>query len=1041
MKNIGILHLSDIHANTSSKEKIDRLLDLMISDLKILKQEYSTKIEAICISGDLINSGDNSDTELDLVFDHLIAPLMEKLHIKEDAIFIVPGNHEVKRSKIVNYIENGLENTLKSEENIDAFTKKPDPRALERINYFDDFSSLFHKKHAYKSALAEAFISECDGASLGIACINSSWRSTGIGMAEKGKLVVGQHQITESLNAIASADIKICIMHHPIDWLVDADKMSLQKCLNGFDLVLNGHIHETWTEASITYNGKTIFDTCGKFDDSKDSYNGYNLISINPYNKECFIILRQYYGYPRNCYDKAVGLNEDGVFHANLEVKNKELALAFDITQSIKHKFLGYANSYFVSNVAAGKNYQSFDDAFITPVFSSHSEYEKETQFEIDENRELSLEEICNRNQNILILGKKEIGKTTLLHYILNKYLSGFDKMQRVPFLVDCNLVDYSGKNVIPRYITSFVNNYCQNEDSYSQNDIISLLENGSCVILFDNFDKVDNNKLEKINNFISLYSKNKFIFSETESVYTRSTQSIPITPTCSFEKAYMCSLTKSQIRFITKKNLSNIESIDNSSLVDKIMLCFKKTSLPKTPFVLSLLLTLCVNSDFSPINESTVMERFMEFLLEKSSENEVKTGTFDYKNKEDFLIFLVTYMNENNKYNISKSEFESLIYTYHSERGFVISDTHFDKIFFDCGVLIKTESFVTFRYSCMIEYYLAKKAIEDPVFLNHILSNKEYLNYQKELMYYTGLCRWDTKVVETIESDLSQSFEKYFPLIDKLNEYHLDTDFNFSNDDIKKNLNSIRLSQTQSDKITDPSDNSETFLPESIDKSISFSEKEELIKGLFIFGECIKNLESLSKEKKKSFFIKYLFGLSILLVLLKEYTENMFKNFISKFEENDENDIEAFKSKTAIFQDFIKIALPLSIQNIALENVGTIKLRAIFEELIKEDNLSDFSRFICIFMFSDLRIDGLQNILSNYIKKTNDKSWLAIILCKLSYYYRYRYFSTSLDPFLESTIADITIKINKQNKYCKDFLIQDIKKTKNPLLDNKSQN
>lgn len=1039
MENIGILHLSDIHANISSIEKIDHLLNTLLNDLNDLKQEYNTKIQAVCISGDLIDSGDNADTELNLVFYHLIAPLMEELHIAEDAIFVVPGNHEVKRSKIVNYIENGLESTLKSEESIDVFIKDPDSKALERINYFDDFSSLFHKNYACKSALTKAFILECDGVSLGIACINSSWRSTGIGMAEKGKLVVGQYQIIESLKAISSADIKICLMHHPIDWLVDADKMSLQKCLNGFDLVLNGHIHEPWTETLITYNGKTVFNTCGKFDDSKDSYNGYSLISINPYNKECHIILRQYYAYPRNRYDKAIGLNENGVFRTNLKVKNKELALAFEITQSIKNNFLGYANSYFVSNVAAGKNIQSFDEAFITPVFSSYSEYEKETQFEIEENRELSLEEICSTNQNILILGKKEIGKTTLLHYILNKYLSSFDKMQRVPFLVDCNLVDYSGKNVIVRYITNFVNNYCQNEDSYSQNDIISLLENGSCVILFDNFDKVDNNKLEKINNFISLYSKNKFIFSETESVYTRSTQSLPTTPICSFEKAYMCSLTKSQIRIIAKKTLSNVASIDNSSLVDKIMLCFKKTSLPKTPFVLSLLLTLCVNSDFSPINESTVMERFMEFLLEKSSENEVKTGTYDYKNKEDFLIFLVTFMNSNNKYNISKRDFENLVYTYHLERGFVVSDTHFDKIFFDCGILIKTESFITFRYSCMIEYYLAKKAITDPQFLNHILSNKEYLNYQKELMYYTGLCRWDTKVIETIDADLSQSFEKYFPLIDKLNDYHLETSFELSNDNFKENLSSSRLSQTQSDKITDSSDNSETFLPENIDKSISFTEKEEMVKGIFIFGECIKNLESLTKTAKKNFFNKYLFGLSILLVLLKEYAENMFEGIISELKENDENNIEAIQSKAIIFQDFIKIALPLSIQNMALENVGTIKLRAIFEDLIKENDLSDFSRFICIFMFSDLRIEGLSNILSNYIKKMNDKSWLTIIFFKLMYYYRYRYFGSNLDPFLESTLADINIKINKQNKYGKDYLIQDIKKSKNPPIDNKS--
>ena len=41
---------------------------------------------------------------------------------------------------------------------------------------------------------------------------------------------------------------------------------------------------------------------------------------------------------------------------------------------------------------------------------------------------------------------------------------------------------------------------------------------------------------------------------------------------------------------------------------------------------------------------------------------------------------------------------------------------TKFDKLF-DKGILIKTQDIVTFRYTCIIEYYIAKIAKDDQNF------------------------------------------------------------------------------------------------------------------------------------------------------------------------------------------------------------------------------------------------------------------------------------------------------------------------------------
>ena len=92
--------------------------------------------------------------------------------------------------------------------------------------------------------------------------------------------------------------------------------------------------------------------------------------------------------FPRNCFDAALCVAGDGVFTTSLGNKDNNLALAYNISHSIESKFLDYANSYFVSNVAAGKVLKSFDESFIIPEFNRYSEYEKETLMDTEENSE-----------------------------------------------------------------------------------------------------------------------------------------------------------------------------------------------------------------------------------------------------------------------------------------------------------------------------------------------------------------------------------------------------------------------------------------------------------------------------------------------------------------------------------------------------------------------------------------------------------------------------------------------------------------------------
>ena len=331
----GILHLSDIHASEKSKVTIQHLVDLLKTDLLAVQDRYNVPIKIICISGDLINSGDNSTVELDIILSDLLQPLMDMLNLDEKSIFMVAGNHEIKRQMVDPYNEAGLNSKLVSESDIDEFLDSINTDSLKRIEYFDsDFADMFGGDPVWRNSLGRAHIVTTDSIKIGVSCLNSAWRSTGIGSAEKGKMVIGRKQIIDSYESIKDADLKICIAHHPFDWLTDVDKSAVEKCISQYDIVLTGHIHESDTKVYTSFNGQTLFNTCGKFDNSSDIYNGYSILAVNPYNKDCNVILRQYFGYPRNCFDEALCVVQDGCFSTSLGAKDENLGR----TQNMKKK-------------------------------------------------------------------------------------------------------------------------------------------------------------------------------------------------------------------------------------------------------------------------------------------------------------------------------------------------------------------------------------------------------------------------------------------------------------------------------------------------------------------------------------------------------------------------------------------------------------------------------------------------------------------------------------------------------------------------------
>src|SRR5262249_46917811 len=154
--------------------------------------------------------------------------------------------------EIVSYVDNGLRAELVSVEAINAFIDEAlasgshaTKAALGRLDHYEThvrgltLGPTISDNWFFKTRTLNV-----RGLNIGIAALNSAWRATGKPGGDKTHLIVGERAIDFSIRDLTKTDIKICVFHHPIDWLSDPDANAIEsRIYNSFDLLCLGHTH------------------------------------------------------------------------------------------------------------------------------------------------------------------------------------------------------------------------------------------------------------------------------------------------------------------------------------------------------------------------------------------------------------------------------------------------------------------------------------------------------------------------------------------------------------------------------------------------------------------------------------------------------------------------------------------------------------------------------------------------------------------------------------------------------------------------------
>lgn len=347
MNNLTWIHLSDIHEAIQNSEST-LMRDGLISKIKDLNKDY--KFSFIVITGDIADKNMYNEEKISDFFDELL----NATNIQKDNLFLVPGNHDLDRTK-------ARESLLKGFSKNDEFDKSIIDSLKAAFNNFNKFYKNYFKKEYCNDGIHYVETRN----NFNIVGLNTALAS-GYDK-EEGSIRFCFDNVSEKLKTIESSNnISLAIGHHNVDCLHTKDRDLLIKNFETYnvDMYLSGHIHDSDACRSIDGNSEIPSVTCGATVPEGYGTTGFIIGKYNNNN-----IINKFFKWSEKNYCWIVDNEVNG--HQN---ENGELYFSINKTNST-------VSSFALTNEEININSDEFSDFIID--FHNNFENVKETLYEL----------------------------------------------------------------------------------------------------------------------------------------------------------------------------------------------------------------------------------------------------------------------------------------------------------------------------------------------------------------------------------------------------------------------------------------------------------------------------------------------------------------------------------------------------------------------------------------------------------------------------------------------------------------------------------
>lgn len=1042
-----IIHLSDIHFKDTIEE--GKIWESFIEDLKKLNLNKDKDI--IFITGDLIDKGgfefDSLGQAFEVFKEKRINILLNKLKMEKRNIFFCPGNHDVDRRRDNKYVELGLQSNLINQDNINEFaknTKLKFDEGLFKIESYKSFEREFYSgvEGCYITNYNSSYIVDVENIKVGITCLNTSWRCSG----DDKNLLVGEFQIRDSLDIIGGCDVKICIMHHSFNELQDFEVRSIKKLITeNYNYLFTGHVHTNNSTVNIDFNGNLFTSTAQSNSiANKDEIDfsfamGYSIVELDFDNMKIICKGRRY-SYSRNEYVNNVDCYGDNGF-LEYPMIGEDARQEFNILKGyidkIRDVHLEDFNEHLLSYKTDTKAPKNINDVFVLPTIVADKKYDVEDK---DEQRKYSIEDICKEDNNILLLGLKESGKTILMDKITIELVEQFDLYKKVPIKIDLkNISSSSIETEIKRFL------------SIKKSELNKLLLKNDIILIVDNIDLgvEGRNSFSKLKIFVQKNPKVKIILScDCEIECELPIDIIGNSFFNKFKCLYIKGWKAKEINGIINKWFDSEELYSKGVTVTDIVNIFKNMKISITPLNISMFLWIIEHQqNYKIINNAKLIECFLEHLLEKLKIDDIYSDTFDYTNKIRLLSAIANKMLSNEeKYRIEYSKLIIFVNNYFKDRKFNLKEEIIIEYFINKGILIElrdTEKrMIAFRFECFYRFFIMQCMIFNDSFKDNIIKEENYLNYQTEIEYYTGIKRDEDMLLIELSKRMKEEFKEVKRIIIS-NIDNIDSFYDVSEALVENiNLDEINTYKHNSSQLS-KKENWDDKRLEDIQKEISVGEVKEAVSNdivgkLFsiwtLVAKVLKNTEETTDGNIKNDVYKDVIECSIIFfILYKILIDRLIQELI-----DNENEVKILED-----MELSSKLIPIVNQEIIKSLLGTNKLELVISEEvennIKSDKISEIEEYISLFLLFDINKDKAIPYVEKFISKFKRNYMKDIIFMKIMYSYVTNN-SEKLEKKYLNLLSEVKIKGCKEKvkKFNKSKVISALKERK-MLIENTS--
>lgn len=857
---IEILHLSDLHLSSNSLTDFSIVRTALIKRLEAEVRDRGAP-DVVVFSGDIVQAG-SALSEFELAKAEFIDPVLIAAQVSQDRFLIVPGNHDIDREVVRSEpeLESGLKLNLADRAALNRFIDKSKSKSAFHFarlaNYYD-----FISKNKFAPILAESpfFTTHTfllKDIKIGFSCLNTAWRTTGEpDDVDYGQLLIGEHTIRGSLQSLQDCDVRVAVFHHPLKCLKSFDQSDCKSLLiKEFDLLMTGHCHEQRPELVITTSGRALISEAGALYVSREYFNGFCWIAISKREGTAeFQAWRYEDDNSRNTFEPATNIAAGGRFVVRLNTDEEiERFLGVEAAcRALKPILEELANEQMLSHFTETAAPKMFAELYVPAHLKDTSQYARSTDGKV---KEITEDQILASSAPYVIYGPRESGKTT---FALRLCLRAIEECVRIPLYVDVAKIK-AGTTYIDREIKRFAG------AAFASFDYSADLNNGNLLIVFDNFAIPQLNpqsrqrKIEMVQDFIRSNPNNRYVLLADEAPSEASRVEKRRRLEIDHNAAFIQPLKRSGIRALTKKWLEPA-GLHSSQNVKAVLEKIRAFNLPGTAQVVSMVLwTIERERSVGPVNEATLLQRFVEANLNRSDPAEVERGKIDFVIKEAFLSTLAQKMKESDQQYIAKNTVLSEAIDFFSARSWKYDASAFIEGLISNGTMVQTTNIdsqeLSFRFRCLSEYFVAKYLQTSSDFLINLFKEDRYLQYVREIDILTGLTRDNASLLESALEKV-QAFETQFRPEDRIPNFH---SFKFSwaqalSDALALDVKSADATDAEIDIIVDEIDESITFPEMEESKTVSTRNPlSDYFESVLLLSKVARNNELVDNEKLK---------------------------------------------------------------------------------------------------------------------------------------------------------------------------------------------